>query len=137
MDDSYLFSDLDTQPPGDADAQSCSGAPPDPLPTEEQLLAVRERIMAGSTEADIAAHLRMSVKRVKRLFRRELKSSAAEAKHEVLSKLYAAAKSGDNNTAAIFWAKARYGWRDTGAADPAALQNWPRLDVKIRSDSSQ
>jgi|SRR5579875_3323002 len=101
------------------------------LPNAEQRREVEYRIKAGSTENDLAAWLQLPVKRVRKLFRSELEKIAADAKHEVLSKLYEAAISGTNTSAAIFWAKARYGWRDTGAREPQSLENWPLHRVEV------
>jgi hypothetical protein len=104
---------------------------PTQIITDLQRRDVADRIQAGAAEEDLAAHLNMPVERVKRMFRRDLEYYSADAKHQVLSKLYDAAKSGTNTTAAVFWAKARYGWRDTGARDNNNQIVWPRLIVDI------
>jgi hypothetical protein len=88
------------------------------LITYQDRYDLAERIAAGSTEEDVATVLNMPVDRMKRIFRRELAFQAAESKHKVLSKLYEAATSGENINATLFWAKARYGWRDTGTPPP-------------------
>ena len=99
--------------------------------TDLEKREVADRVQAGASEDDLAAYLNMPVERVKRMFRRDLEYHTADAKHQVLSKLYDAAKSGTNTTAAVFWAKARYGWRDTGTRDNTTPMVWPRLIVDI------
>jgi len=101
------------------------------LITNDERLKVQERIKAGAAEEDLAAYLNMPVERVKRMFRRDLALYTAEAKHEVLSKLFESAKSGNNTTAGIFWTKSRYGWRDAGVREGAAQLPWTKLKVEI------
>ena len=103
------------------------------MPSDQDRLAVRERVMAGATEDDISAYLDIPVKRVKKLFRREFEEGAAEAKHAVLWNLFEAARSGANTTASIFCAKARFGWRDTGARESGVAATWPPFILEIAS----
>lgn len=106
---------------------------PTQIITEIQRAEVAYRIQAGAGEDDLAAYLNMPIERVKRMFRRDFEYHTADAKHQVLSKLYDAAKSGTNTTAAVFWAKARCSWRDTGTRDNTNQLVWPRLIVDIDS----
>jgi hypothetical protein len=92
---------------------------------------VAERLQAGSNEEDIASFLNMPIERVRRLFRRELDLHPVESKHKVLSKIYEAATSGKNIPASIFWAKSRFGWRDTGAPGMAGSTAWQPFVVEI------
>ena len=101
------------------------------LPTPDQRREVEHRVKVGGTEQDIADWLQLPVKRVKKLFHSELAKAPVNAKHEVLSKLYEAATSGTNTAAAIFWAKARYGWRDTGARESQSVEILPKHSVDI------
>jgi hypothetical protein len=101
--------------------------------TAEERLAIIDRIRAGANADDLAAHLNMPVERVGRMFRRDIAYHSAEAKHEVLSKLYEAAISGKNMTASIFSAKSRYGWRETGAREHQSDTVWPRIVVDINA----
>jgi hypothetical protein len=71
---------------------------------------------AGATVEDIAAQLKVRVKRLRKVFRRQLREADAEGKQEALEKLRDVALSGNNISALTFWVKARCGWRDTGPA---------------------
>lgn len=103
------------------------------MPSEEDKQLVRKRVAAGSTIDDVVAHLNVPVKRVQKLFRRELDEAAADAKHALLSKLYEVGTSGSNMTATIFCAKARYGWRDTGSRESDSPASWPKISLLIAS----
>jgi hypothetical protein len=76
---------------------------------------VREMASTGAAADDIAAQLRLPLKKLQRLFRSELQEGAAEGKQNALDKLKVIALSGENISALIFWVKANCGWRDTGA----------------------
>ena len=53
-----------------------------------------------------------SAKTLRRYFREELDRAAPEANARVAQTVYQMATTGKNVTAAIFWLKARAGWRD-------------------------
>jgi hypothetical protein len=97
--------------------------------TDAQRDDIAGRIRAGANEHDSAAFLTMPVERVKRMLRRDLEKHAADAKHEVLSTLFAAATSGDNINATIFSAKARFGLRDTGTPQSTYPKEVWKMDV--------
>jgi hypothetical protein len=82
--------------------------------TPDDQLRVRELAAIGVSDEDIAAQLRLPLRKLQNIFRRELKQGAAEGREQALRKLHAVAISGENLSALTFWVKARCGWRDTG-----------------------
>jgi hypothetical protein len=100
------------------------------LPKQEQQEQVRSWATIGCSHDDIAASLNMPLKRLQKLFRRELELGEAEGRHQVLEKLHQLVVKGESVTATIFWVKSRCGWRDTGAAEKTAASSWPPFVVK-------
>ncbi len=84
-------------------------------PSSEQRLSVRSLAEIGMSDQEIAIQLQLSLKKLRRSYKRERSEGAAEGNRQVLEHLYQAAKSGSNIAAAALWVKARCGWRDTGA----------------------
>lgn len=68
----------------------------------------------GMSDQEIATQTQLSLKKLRKLHKRELAEGAAEGNRQVLEYLYKAAKSGSNMAATSLWVKARCGWRDTG-----------------------
>jgi len=81
-------------------------------PTEEQRRLVRAMAGFGIRQDDIAAHLEIDPKTLRKHFRRELDRGAVEANAKVAQSLFNMATQGNNVAAAIFWMKARAGWRE-------------------------
>jgi hypothetical protein len=81
-------------------------------PTEEQRRLVRAMAGFGIRQDDIAAHLEIDPKTLRKHFRRELDRGTVEANAKVAQSLFNMATSGNNVAAAIFWMKARAGWRE-------------------------
>ena len=81
-------------------------------PSEEQRRLVRVMVGFGVRQDDIATHLKIDVKTLRRHFRRELDRGMVEANLKVAQSLFAMATSGNNVAAAIFWMKARAGWSE-------------------------
>lgn len=87
------------------------GAPPF-SPTDEQRRTVRAMSGFGIPQADIATLLDIDDKTLRKHFRRELDRGSIEATVKVAQTLFQMATSGQNTAAAIFWMKARAGWRE-------------------------
>ncbi|WP_431266973.1 hypothetical protein [Dankookia sp. P2] len=81
-------------------------------PTEEQRRTVRAMSGFGIPQADIATLIEIDDKTLRKHFRRELDRGSIEATAKVAQTLFQMATSGENTAAAIFWMKARAGWRE-------------------------
>jgi hypothetical protein len=66
----------------------------------------------GLTQQNICGLLDIDEKTLRKHFRRELDSGAAEANLRVAQSLYNLATKDRNVTACIWWTKARMGWKD-------------------------
>ena len=82
------------------------------VPTEEQRRTVRAMSGFGIPQTDIATILEIDAKTLRKHFRRELDRGSIEATTKVAQTLFSMATSGQNTAAAIFWMKARAGWRE-------------------------
>src|SRR4028119_401023 len=80
--------------------------------TEEQRRTVRAMAGYGVPHDDIATLLEVDPKTLRKHFRRELDRGSIEATAKVAQTLFGMATSGQNVAAAIFWMKARAGWRE-------------------------
>jgi hypothetical protein len=78
----------------------------------------------------MAADFDMPLKRFQKLFKRELEQGDAEGRHNLLTKLYDIAETGENLNALLFWVKARCGWRDTGVTRAQSIFEWPQVSVE-------
>lgn len=81
-------------------------------PTDEQRRTVRAMSGFGIPQADIATLLEIDDKTLRKYFRREIDRGSIEATAKVAQTLFQMATSGQNTAAAIFWMKARAGWRE-------------------------
>ncbi|WP_144299797.1 hypothetical protein [Elioraea rosea] len=81
-------------------------------PTEEQRRTVRAMSGFGIPQEDIATFLEIEPKTLRKHFRRELDRGMVEATAKVAQSLFQMATTGNNVAAAIFWMKARAGWRE-------------------------
>lgn len=95
-------------------------------PTPEQRRTARAMAGFGVPQNDIAIHFDIDPKTLRKHFRRELDSGMVEANVKVAQSLFNMATSGNNVAAAIFWMKARGGWREKHEVEvstrpPAAL----------------
>jgi predicted transcriptional regulator len=89
-------------------------------PTEKDRRQVRVLSgMVGATHEEIAAVLGISEPTLRKYYREELDASPTEANAKVAQSLFRQATNPDkpNVVAAIFWMKARAGWRDSDAAE--------------------
>lgn len=83
--------------------------------TEEQRQKVNTLAGYGLTEQQIVLMLGLSsVTMLRKHFRQELATGRAEAKRNVLNRLFRMAKSGKNPGATIFWLKTRARWSEKG-----------------------
>jgi hypothetical protein len=105
-------------------------------PTAEQRRTVKTMSGFGVPHADIAAFLDIDPKTLRKHFRVELDGGMTEANAKVAQSLFQMATQGKNVAAAIFWMKARAGWRDrpdverlsAGMQPRHVISGVPRLD---------
>jgi hypothetical protein len=81
-------------------------------PTEDQRRTVRAMSGFGIPHDDIATLLEIDPKTLRKHFRRELDRGSIEATAKVAQSLFNMATVEKNVAAAIFWMKARAGWRE-------------------------
>ncbi|WPB83749.1 hypothetical protein [Sediminicoccus rosea] len=81
-------------------------------PTDEQRRTVRGMAGYGMPHVDIATFLDIDAKTLRKHFTRELDLGSIEATTKVAQSLFRMATEGKNVAAAIFWMKARAGWRE-------------------------
>ena len=82
------------------------------VPTEEQRRTVRAMSGFGIPQEDIATFLEIDSKTLRKHFRQELDRGSIEATTKVAQSLFRMATDGGSVAAAIFWMKARAGWRE-------------------------
>ncbi|MBR0648731.1 hypothetical protein GXW78_03600 [Roseomonas terrae] len=82
------------------------------VPTDDQRRTVRAMAGFGIPQTDIATYLRVDAKTLRKHFRDELDLGSIEATSKVAQSLFRMATEGQNVAAAIFWMKARAGWRE-------------------------
>ena len=97
-------------------------------PTDEQRRMVRAFAGFGVPQPDIATHLGVDPKTLRRNYREELDRGIVEANAKVAQSLFRMATEGNNVAAAIFWMKARGRWREVHAEE---VDNAP-MQVVIR-----
>ena len=81
-------------------------------PSEDQRRLVRVMAGFGVPQDAIAQHLEIDPKTLRKHYRHELDRGMVEANVKVAQSLFAMATQGNNVAAAIFWMKARAGWRE-------------------------
>lgn len=86
-------------------------------PTAEQRRTVKTMSGFGVPHTDIATFLEIDPKTLRKHFREELDRGMTEANAKVAQSLFQMATQGKNVAAAIFWMKARAGWRDRPELD--------------------
>ena len=92
-----------------------------PSPADHE--QVKNMHSVGLPESHICTYLNISLKTLRKHFRHELATAHVHKNMEVLNHLFAEAVSGQRISAAIFWAKARCGFRSSGPLD---LANVPK-----------
>lgn len=99
-------------------------------PTEENRRTVRAMSGYGVPHADIATMLRVDPKTLRKHFQDELERGSIEATAKVGQSLYRMATEGNSVAAAIFWMKARAGWREKQEVQvTAAIAPSPPLTI--------
>jgi hypothetical protein len=86
-------------------------------PTEEERRTVKALSGYGVPHEDIAIHMDMDAKTLRKHYRRELDRGTIEANAKVAQTLFTMATVDKNVAAAIFWMKARGGWREKPLPD--------------------
>ncbi len=81
-------------------------------PTPDQRRTVKTMAGFGIPQEDIATFLGIDAKTLRKHFREELDRGVTEANAKVAQSLFTMATQGKNVAAAIFWMKARAGWRE-------------------------
>jgi DNA-binding XRE family transcriptional regulator len=81
-------------------------------PTEEERRLVRALSGFGITQDDIAKHVGIDPKTLRKHYREELDRGSIEATAKVAQSLFQMATTGKNVAAAIFWMKARAHWKE-------------------------
>src|SRR4051812_38977247 len=94
-------------------------------PTEEQRRQVRAMSGFGIPQEQIATHLEMDAKTLRKHFRQELDRGMVEANVKVAQSPFQLATGGKNVAAAIFWMKARAGWREKHAVEVTGADGQP------------
>jgi hypothetical protein len=99
--------------------------PPLLEPTDEQRRLVRAMAGFGVPQEDIATHLEIDAKTLRKHFRQELDRGTIDANVKVAQSLFNMATQGKNVAAAIFWMKARAGWREKHDVEVAGKDGAP------------
>ncbi len=95
------------------------------VPTDERRRVVRALSGLGLPQDDIATHLGIDPKTLRKHFRTELDLGAIEATAKVAQSLFRMATDGNNVGAAIFWMKARAGWREVNRQEHTGPDGGP------------
>jgi hypothetical protein len=93
---------------------------PPHAPTDEQRRLVKTMAGLGTPQEDIARVVDIAPMTLRTHYRRELDVAMAEANVRVAQSLFNMATQDKNTAAAIFWLKARAGWRETAQLDLGA-----------------
>ncbi len=100
-------------------------------PTEEQRRTVRAMAGFGIPHEGIATLLDIDPKTLRKYFRRELDRGSVEATAKVAQSLFQMATVDKNVAAAIFWMKARAGWREKHEVTVSTrpLEHWSDAEL--------
>lgn len=113
-------------------------ANPPHSPSEETRAEVRALSGFGITQDDIARYLDIDPKTLRKHYRDELDTGTTHANAEVARSLHKQATEGGNVAAAIFWMKARAGWREKQEVELSGPGGGPiaTLDASKLSDAA-
>jgi len=81
-------------------------------PSAKDRMMVGVMVAGGIDQAAISAVLGISRPTLRKHFRHEIDSASTAANAAVVASLYRMATTGRNVAAAIYWTKARMGWRE-------------------------
>ena len=98
-------------------------------PSEEERHTVKALSGYGVPQEDIAIHMDMDAKTLRKHYRRDLDRGTIEANAKVAQTLFTMATVDKNVAAAIFWMKARAGWREKPLPDEEQVQ--PRTPTNL------
>lgn len=104
-------------------------------PTDEQRRTVKMLSGFGIPQDDICKHLDVTKPTLHKFFRREIDSGVLEANAKVAQTLFAMATVDKIPAAAMFWLKARAGWREKQEIEISGAINVNTLD-DARLDSA-
>ena len=96
-------------------------------PTEEQRRTVKAMAGLGVPHEGIAVLLDIDPKTLRKYFHLELERGSVEATAKVAQSLFQLATAGKNVAAAIFWMKARAGWREKHEVQVTACTDLTQL----------
>jgi hypothetical protein len=113
-------------------AASRSAPLPGYEPNDEQRRLVRAMAGFGVPQDDIATHLDIDPKTLRKHFRQELDRGTTEANVKVAQSLFQMATQGKNVAAAIFWMKARAGWREKHDVEVSGKDGVPLAPTSIQ-----
>ncbi|WP_244408254.1 hypothetical protein [Roseomonas fluvialis] len=89
----------------------------------------------GVPHTDIATFLGIDAKTLRKHFREELDRGTTEANAKVAQSLFQMATQGKNVAAAIFWMKARAGWREKVEIKPVIDDDISRMsDAELHAE---
>jgi hypothetical protein len=94
-------------------------------PTEEERRLVRAFSGFGISQEDIAKHVGIDAKTLRKHYRYELDRGSIEATAKVAQSLFQMATTGKNVAAAIFWMKARAHWKEKHEVEHSAADGQP------------
>ena len=98
-------------------------------PSDEERRTVKALSGYGVPQEDIAIHMDVDAKTLRKHYRRELDRGTIEANAKVAQTLFTMATVDKNVAAAIFWMKARAGWREKPLPDEEQTQ--PRVPTNL------
>ena len=103
-------------------------------PTAEQRRTVKTMAGFGVPHEDIATFLGIDAKTLRKHFREELDRGMTEANAKVAQSLFQMATQGKNVAAAIFWMKARAGWREKVEIKPVVDDISRMSDAELHAE---
>jgi hypothetical protein len=98
-------------------------------PTPDQRRTVKTMAGFGIPHTDIAPFIGIDTKTLRKHFREELDRGMTEANAKVAQSLFQMATQGKNVAAAIFWMKARAGWREKQEIDASVRTDMRAIHV--------
>ena len=102
--------------------------------TPEQRRTVKTMAGFGVPQEDIAIFLGIDAKTLRKHFRDELDRGVTEANAKVAQSLFQMATQGKNVAAAIFWMKARAGWREKIEVKPVMDEVSQMSDAELEAE---
>jgi ribosomal protein L29 len=103
-------------------------------PTAEQRRTVKTMAGFGVPHEDIATFLGIDAKTLRKHCREELDRGTTEANAKVAQSLFQMATQGKNVAAAIFWMKARAGWREKVEIKPVVDDISRMSDAELQAE---